>query len=416
MGDTTMIAVNDSLLIRLISGAQRRIVFVAPGVSESLAAALAEAWKRLSPVNVNIVLDPDPEVIRLGYGTIQGLEILKSAARFQKAVVLMRRGVRIGLLVSDDDCVVYSPAPLLIEAQPKTNEAENGFLFQKSSDSAPITTQLLDASAKPGDQTLTEELFNEVKTKVQKAPPVNFELARRVRVFTSHFQYVELEMVGCMLSRKKARIPPDLLVPGQSKEIEQRLSAQLRVLEDLPLEVTDQQNPNRKITERTIMDMRQKLERDFLINITGYGKVIYRARKEAFMKEFLELQRTVQQFSEGVVNIINENITKIKNSLMDVLLPFVLQNPPNRYLKIPFANSNRVEAIKKQLEQDVNAIVGTAEQHVRTMKVKVIFKDITYESLMDEEFLQQARRALPGVKFLHEEHEAFEIPARTANQ
>jgi hypothetical protein len=35
-----------------------------------------------------------------------------------------------------------------------------------------------------------------------------------------------------------------------------------------------------------------------------------------------------------------------------------------------------------------------------------VFKDVAYESLVDPRFLGTARKAMPGVKFLHDESEA----------
>jgi hypothetical protein len=49
------------------------------------------------------------------------------------------------------------------------------------------------------------------------------------------------------------------------------------------------------------------------------------------------------------------------------------------------------------------------------MKVTVIFKDVTYESLSDPRFIEVAREALPGLQGLHEEYLAAKGRATEAN-
>jgi len=43
---------------------------------------------------------------------------------------------------------------------------------------------------------------------------------------------------------------------------------------------------------------------------------------------------------------------------------------------------------------------------VLDMKVSLVFKDLAYELLVDESFLETAREAMPTVGCLHEEWEA----------
>jgi hypothetical protein len=53
-------------VIRSIEGAQKRVVFLAPGIDEATAKAVQAAWQRLGPEAVTVILDVDAEVVRLG--------------------------------------------------------------------------------------------------------------------------------------------------------------------------------------------------------------------------------------------------------------------------------------------------------------------------------------------------------------
>jgi len=116
MIETSICQIDDQKLVAAISTASRQIVFAAPGVSQVVAEALAAAWKRLGIYAVSIILDVDAEVCRLGYGTIEGLQCLQSLAQSLGTMVCHQPGLRIGILVTDQNILVYTPTPLLIEA------------------------------------------------------------------------------------------------------------------------------------------------------------------------------------------------------------------------------------------------------------------------------------------------------------
>src|SRR5260221_5815151 len=60
----TFVAVDDSLLAERIGTASGRIIFVAPAVSKTVAAALCAYFDRVDRVSITIILDPDDEEIR----------------------------------------------------------------------------------------------------------------------------------------------------------------------------------------------------------------------------------------------------------------------------------------------------------------------------------------------------------------
>src|SRR5881227_2541034 len=94
--------VNDETLRAQILSTKRRVMLLAPGVSETVADALRKAMQRLGPEGVSVILDVDSEVCRLGYGTMAGLAVLQQAATATKSLIRHQPGVRIGVLVCDN--------------------------------------------------------------------------------------------------------------------------------------------------------------------------------------------------------------------------------------------------------------------------------------------------------------------------
>ena len=110
---STFQEVNDASLIKLIGEAQRRVVFVAPGVHQSVAEALGQRLAEIDRLQVTVVIDPDEDVCRIGYGDAKGLELLSSYADRQSFVLMAQPGLRVGVLLVDDVTLVWSPKELL---------------------------------------------------------------------------------------------------------------------------------------------------------------------------------------------------------------------------------------------------------------------------------------------------------------
>jgi hypothetical protein len=57
----------DVSVLGQISCARRRLLIVSPGLTEQVAQAVASKWTELGRDAVRVVLDPDPDICRLGY-------------------------------------------------------------------------------------------------------------------------------------------------------------------------------------------------------------------------------------------------------------------------------------------------------------------------------------------------------------
>jgi len=79
--DRAFAVASDATLVGLIQRAQRRLVVVCPALSESVASALSDRLADEGALGVTVILDADPEVYRLGYGTETALDRLREGGR-----------------------------------------------------------------------------------------------------------------------------------------------------------------------------------------------------------------------------------------------------------------------------------------------------------------------------------------------
>jgi hypothetical protein len=80
----TFCAVDDAALIQLLGQARRRIVFIAPGLNLPVAHALGQRFDEIDDLDVTVVLDPDEDVCRIGYGEVAALQHLHAPWRKSK--------------------------------------------------------------------------------------------------------------------------------------------------------------------------------------------------------------------------------------------------------------------------------------------------------------------------------------------
>ena len=74
---------------------------------------------------------------------------------------------------------------------------------------------------------------------------------------------------------------------------------------------------------------------------------------------------------------------------MSTLLPSVIKSPPNRW-KWSLGNSPNEEEIRNFSIPSLANAFGSADDVFQDMKVNLIFKGVTYESLSDPEFTEVA--------------------------
>lgn len=208
-------SITDDLLLEAVDKAKHRVVLIAPGVWPPLAEAIAAAWLRLGKEKVTAILDIDPEICRIGYGSLEGLNILQATAARVGEALGEEPGIRICVLIADDQTFIFSPTPRQLETPPgdativgTPQPRANGIVLDKPPET--LETELGSGpdgiSARTvGMESLKQEKLDKVKEDLNKNPPKSFDLSRAVNVYNAKIQFVELTMPGCRLSSDRFR-------------------------------------------------------------------------------------------------------------------------------------------------------------------------------------------------------------------
>jgi hypothetical protein len=206
--------ITDQDLIDAIDASRQRIVFVAPGIWPEVAEALSCAWHRMGAERVSVILDIDAEVCRFGYGSIEGLQILKQTADELSQAIGHEPGIRIRIVIADDRTFIFSPTPRLIESSPgstpvpgSTAPRSNGIVLSTPPDT--VASELGVSPEQATERTIGMEAVDPgaieaVAKDLKLNPPKTFDVARAVNVYNAAIQFAELEVTGCRLSGHKA--------------------------------------------------------------------------------------------------------------------------------------------------------------------------------------------------------------------
>ena len=418
--ENTFQTITDDTLIELIEGAKERLVFVAPGVRKKVAEALVRAAKRLNGKGaVNYILDVDAEVCRLGYGELDGLKLLQNVPGMNGGILNSQPGVRIGIVIADDDTLFYAPTPLLIEAEPvaakkadehqsqaladkpKPVQRPNGVLIRKS---VPPTVAV--ACSADGNYSNREIGLDPVNARdvdkaddsLRKAPPKKFDLARQERVFSSKLCFMELD--------------PELFVADD--DTRKRLSNRFRVFDkdrmphDVKYKTADGNETT--ISMEKIEKRIQELRKDFLINVGRWGTVILRSRMDDFKARVEEIVAMLNFYKEKVNDQVKELAVGACRKLAEEVSAKLLANPPARLrnrLAMKSSREDKIEIIAEYIAESCEKEIESALASFNP-KTKMVEKDVTYATFSDKEFIELLEKGLGKgcMKEILEEHDA----------
>ena len=395
---------SDDTLCHLVSNARERLVIVAPGLSKQLATAIAGRIAHDGgPPVLAVIVDIDPEVCRLGYGEIEAIDIVRAALANKGSSLQTQVGVRIGLIVADEEILVYSPTPRLIEAGSTSDNTPNAIRITKAA--------AIDIASACGAGPELEVLVNQelgldfvddrklaaVKQDLKEVPPRPFNLVRLERVFNYRLEFVEFSVEHYKLKTRSVPLPPELLGLAE-KNLQDRIRNTFRVFETgSPFEfkipdpcppppegLLDEQQPDPDIivTEEWLSKEADRLRKKYFIPLgsAAYGNLILKRLKPEFEAEVERLKKIVEAYAKEVVSSIKAKIAETRDDLIKALFPRVKAAPPASWLRRSVDGKLSDQALHKRLEEEVDRAFEKVEEAFEP-KVACIFKGVNYETI-----------------------------------
>lgn len=399
----TFTTATDDTLIELIRSAKHRLIVVAPGLTTPVAKALRERIGPLSTQSLTVILDADPEVYRMGFGDMKALKIIRKASAEQHFELREQPGVRIGVVVSDNRTMVYSPVPRNVEAGSTSFEKPNALVIEgAAAETLAHATDLAGPRTEVGQAALTPERVEATIKNLKADPPQPFDLSRKLKVFRSEVQFVELKVTNATFRSRRIRLPVKFQ-KLDDKELRSRISSTLSVPVDLETELeisiqSDSRPEKLMVNDRYIMRLRQKLERVFFHDWKARGKVILRKDKERANRELERLIAITKAYHSALQGEIDHGRKTFCERIVAEFLELWMQQPPEH---LRMRESVDEAACKADLQFEAGLLFDKAVE-LGDPHHTVVYKDVAIEDLKDSERMDELEKIMRGARVSEE--------------
>ena len=127
MTDALFCSLESIAIASAIRSAQHSVCYAAPGIQAEPANAMAEVAARIGPELIAVCLDFDERVMRMGFGDLAAVKVLRDAG----IAVSSASGLRTGLVIVDHQGYMFTPTVLYLEAEDRPGEAPNAMRLSK---------------------------------------------------------------------------------------------------------------------------------------------------------------------------------------------------------------------------------------------------------------------------------------------
>ena len=197
-----------------------------------------------------------------------------------------------------------------------------------------------------------------------------------LRIQSLDIEFVETEFKGLRLATKKITIPKELTILGMNDDVKEILSSTAKIF-------TGKHEFSKDL--KSLEDKRNKLREDYLISIKDYGLLIRKHMKENFNKELDSINNAKEKIKEKILQSLEEEIEKTKQSLISYYLPVIIKNPPNHLRKLNKVVDEKV--LKEYLEFLFDKSLPDIQRLVDEIELFHKYKGLTLELINDKKFL-----------------------------
>jgi hypothetical protein len=386
-----------------IRKAQHSVCYAAPGIQQEPAKAMADLARQIDPGFITVCLDFDERVMRMGFGDLAAVQMLRDAG----IKVFSTPGLRTGLVIVDQEGYIFTPTALYLEADKHPTTAPNAMRLSDDQVTealarfSPTSKAIAIAFAKTDEEKdhirkqavevrsalIAAEAFAEVRRRLEEAPPVRFDIARQVRVFNAYLQYVELKLTGAAIQRHRLAIPASIQKLGSSKDLEGRLRTTFDLIEK-----------GGKLSSKSLEDALNKIRKNFTPSLgKDHGRVVLKAAKPHLEERLSKFRDELKFHQENVEKELQGQLDESRKQIVDYFVPRVVASPPDE-MRGQFLKFEEAEA-RVWLDGELNRVFPKAEELIEKMQLDVRYKDVTFETLNGKDFLDSIKEAFSRINW-----------------
>lgn len=401
MTTSMFLSLDSTEIAHRVADAQHSVCYAAPGIQQEPASAMAVLAKRFGPELITVILDFDERVMRMGFGDLTAVATLRDVG----ITIRSTPGLRTGFLVVDEEGYIFTPTARYLEADRRDTEAPNALRLSKEQARealarlSPPAKAIAIAMAKTPEererigaqavevpsQPVDAHQFTIVEKRLDEVPPVKFDVARQVRVFNAYLQYVEMKLAGAAIQRHRLAIPPSIQKLGGSKDLEGRLRTTFELIEK-----------DGKLSSKDLDDELNEIRKNFTPSLgKDHGRVVLKAAKPHLEERLKDFQEKLRDHQEKVKIKLQEKLEESRKQIIDYYVPRVVASPPDA-MRGQFLEFRDADA-RIWLDGELERVFPKADALILKMQLDVRYKDVTFETLNQRDFLEAVKEAFPRI-------------------
>jgi hypothetical protein len=402
MRDSLFRCLSSAAIAKLIGNARIRVCYVAPGIQDVVAMAVCSLIASNPELRISISVDFSEAVFRMGYGSLEALRRLKN----NNIEVVNSPGLRAAALIVDDVGWVFTPTALYLEAEPHSEETPNAIRLtrdqvdevvlrispkEKHAAMAQAPTQELKERVESiipeiGTKPVSQTEFDIVDNILEQAPPVKFDVARQVRVFEPYLQYVDLNLRGAAIQRQRVPIPKALLRLGSSEDLEGRLRTTFDLIER-----------NSQVSSKRLEKDLYQVRTDLTRSLGKFGRVMLKAARSRLDARIEEFRARLKDHQDAVASEIEGKLKASREQVIEYYLPAARLKPPDELVGKSVRPNVSDDMLREWIGKKLDDVFPSADEIVSNMTLDVNFKDVTFETLNDPQFMAALKEAYPDI-------------------
>ncbi|MBV5328719.1 MAG: hypothetical protein JZU65_14000 [Chlorobium sp.] len=331
------------------------------------------------------------------------------------------------MIIVDDKGYIFTPTALYLEAESNNDTDLNAMRLNRAqaeeararlSPEAKMIAQALASTPEEraridslpvevSSEKIQESQLVKVENDLKAAPPVKFDLARQVRVFEPYLQYVELSLFGAAIQRHRLAIPPNIQKLGGSKDLEGRLRTTFDLIEK-----------SSQLSSKQLENELNEIRTHFTPSLgKDHGRVVLKSAKPHLVKRLEAFCEQLELHRESVKENLQHHLNLSLQQVIDYYCPRVIDTPPDALLGQLLSKPSKEDACA-WLDAELAKVYPSAESLIQEMKIEILFKDVTFETLNREDFLESVIKAFPRIDWdkTYNEFKAAGESARKENK
>jgi hypothetical protein len=308
--------------------------------------------------------------------------------------------VRIGVVISDDDTMIFAPVSKNIEAGSSSVDQPNAIMLKGAATSriaAAAGGASGDAAPEPevGQQALKPEKVAAMTDDLKRNPVAKYDITRRLNVFSSRVVFIEFSMKNSSLSRKQVKLPPEFGVVS-NKDLADRISSRIKApfesIGDVEVLIGDGDQAKKVlIDDKWLRTERKRIEDAYTFQIDNFGRVMLREDRDGFEKATETFREVVERYQTQVKKALTEKRKLFEDSFVAEFLARWCEQPPDYMTRWGrTADQQSLEAeLRRRAGQVFDDMVDFDPPTVRRVE-----KNISPRNVADPDFLEPLRQIM----------------------